>query len=290
MPKPHHKKMFGFAPRPLRVFMEDSVLRETLSVYKGRNLKEGLNNKKFHIKDTGLSYRQIAELDKGGMLGQARRESGSWRSFSLKELVYLKLIEELRKYGIQNSALSNVREAFFKKPFLEDVRNVDAPLSTAEMMIVHFFLESLVLVAINSDGDVAFFDRFHAPLTSTLESCLLINFNELTHTVMKAHGWTEPLKYRTSDFPTDESVAGSDISSVEMELLRTVRDGAYRQIEITMKDGRPALMRVRKPDLAGLHDEAELLKIIRDKSFATFNVTKRDGKVQSFQEEDTIKL
>lgn len=69
----------------------------------------------FTVADTRLSYRKIYLLDEDNLLPDSRLEEKGWRKFNYKELVYLTLIDEFRKYGLEKHQLKKVKSSFFGK-------------------------------------------------------------------------------------------------------------------------------------------------------------------------------
>ena len=87
-----------------RIIVDDSFLMAV-----GKYLQEKrsgtahinlLTEKKFTIKDTDSTYRVINHWSKLDLFDDARQgESKGWRKFSLVDMVWLKVLMELRKFG-----------------------------------------------------------------------------------------------------------------------------------------------------------------------------------------------
>lgn len=74
-----------------------------------------LNEKKYRVANTDLTYRQINSLDGNEILQDNRKEKKGWRKFSYKELIFISIIKELRSYGFIDEQFENLRDLFFKK-------------------------------------------------------------------------------------------------------------------------------------------------------------------------------
>ena len=68
-------------------------------------LVETLNNKVFRVADSPLSYRQTNALAMDRLMPDNREKKEGWRKFSLKELIYISIVYELKKYGLKHVQL-----------------------------------------------------------------------------------------------------------------------------------------------------------------------------------------
>ena len=87
-------------------FLSDASTMRFMDVQQRYGIVDILNQKRFTVSDTDITYRQINYLDKDGLLGiDARKNGKGWRNFSIKEVIYLFLIIELKKYGFTQDKL-----------------------------------------------------------------------------------------------------------------------------------------------------------------------------------------
>lgn len=73
-----------------------------------------LDRKEFSVGDTVLTYREASYINKN-LLDDTRENKNEWRKFSFKEVIYLTIIKDLRKFGIKDKKLINLKRAFFDK-------------------------------------------------------------------------------------------------------------------------------------------------------------------------------
>lgn len=77
-------------------------------------LREKLRERKYTVKDTGIPYRLInhweaSKLMPEGVLLDDRQKESSWRTFSLTEIAWLKVISRLRDFGLSLKQISKVK-------------------------------------------------------------------------------------------------------------------------------------------------------------------------------------
>src|SRR5688572_3290859 len=68
-----------------------------------------LLDKEFTSKQLGISYRKISNWDLEGLI-PFDLPSGKWHSFSFMEACWIKVIFELRKFGLPISAIKKLKD------------------------------------------------------------------------------------------------------------------------------------------------------------------------------------
>src|SRR5207244_8824468 len=75
-----------------------------------KNLRHQVNEKQFTVKDGDVTYRVINHWTAQGLLDDGREDNSSdWRKFSLKDLLWLRVLRELRRFGL---SLEMLRTAY----------------------------------------------------------------------------------------------------------------------------------------------------------------------------------
>jgi len=87
----------------------------TIQLNVSKNEEKALNEKKYRVADTDLTYRQINSLGANEIIKDKRGKKTGWRKFSYKDLVFISIIKELRSFGFIDEKLENLRDLFFKK-------------------------------------------------------------------------------------------------------------------------------------------------------------------------------
>ena len=75
-------------------------------------LLDVINEPKFYLKDIGVSGKVMNDWIKYALVDETK-EKGTWRKYTLKEAIWIKLIEELRFFGIPLKTIKNIKESFY---------------------------------------------------------------------------------------------------------------------------------------------------------------------------------
>lgn len=240
-----------------------------------------LNQKKFRVRDTSLTYRQINHLDETSVLPKDSRNQGKgWRKFSYKQLIFFEVVRELRKYGIKDGQLCLFRNAFFKS------RGQHAHLSNLALGI------ALVNIQINLvfDGEnkPVFYDdtAFHMETGIRRTSYIMININEIINAVAINLGEKES-EYRSFSSVMINALGENLLNAKEKRLMKVIRNQDYQNIKIKKASGESYIIKAEKVvDMS----EAEILRLIKEGSHHDIAIKKRDGKIQHIKKEDSIKI
>lgn len=239
-----------------------------------------INAKKFRVADTTLSYRQVNHLDNTDVLKDTRKDKKHWRKFSLKELIFLSIVKELRKYGFKEEQLKPLQIAFFSK------KNKNDMLSDFAIGIV--FIKLQISLIIDNQNRAFFFDDIGMELffKKSYKSYLKINLNEIVNEIRAKIG-KERIEYKTYGDIIASVIDDFDLNKKELEIMKLIRNKNYKSISIRKNDKNEFIIKGEKTDK---FSEKDLLKIIEEKDFVDINLVKRDGKVVSIKVEDTYKV
>ena len=75
-------------------------------------LLEIINEPRFYLKDIGVSGKVMNDWIKYALVDEAK-EKGTWRKYTMKEAIWIKLIEELRFFGIPLKTIKNMKANFY---------------------------------------------------------------------------------------------------------------------------------------------------------------------------------
>ena len=137
----------------------DNFLAQASELIKKYNLDRIYNQKKYSIANTPLSYRQANTLDKDKLLNDERESGKGWRKFSLKELVFIEIVSELKKFGIKHEQLRQLWASFFKEPENIMEPSLEPDKGDAEIAISGVLGGVEVALCLDSKGDVFYFDQ-----------------------------------------------------------------------------------------------------------------------------------
>ncbi len=268
-----------------------------LSYLKARekyNLSDLLNEKKFRVSDTPLSYRQINTLDKNNIIKDKRKSNKQWRKFSFKELVFFLLVQEVRKYGLGNEELKHLRDSFFKEP--TSLKNKKAPLdqnnkSIGEIAVSLAFSRQQIILTINNKYETDYYTLSHFLLFGNsisehnTSSFIFINLNEIVNDLLKRLG-KKGVDYKSMSSDFLENM----VSDKEKELIGILRDNDYKTIKIKKKNGEIYNIYGEKENNNKEFTDKDLLSVLKGKDFQNISIQKRDGKIVSLKAEDVYKI
>lgn len=273
--------------------LEGTTTKYLTSPEKGK-VSEFINTKVFSVADTPLTYRQINLMDTDNLLSKDRDNDKGWRKFSLKELIYIYIVSELKKFGFKHEQLSQLWMAFFKEHIAsEDKKTGEIQINkgTGEMVLGCVFGGIEITLCVDSSGQIVFYDPFnYSILYQNSKSQIHINVNNITNSLLAKYGYTQ--------IPINDSLQEAafnwnkvDMTHKEEKLLEVIRNKDYTTIEVKKKNGEVYLLHAGK-----VHDGEnnvtmnDILKMVKEKDFQDISISKRNGKIANYKIEETIKL
>lgn len=158
-------------------------------------IKSFLTEQNFRVSDTELSYRQINNLHTNRMLPENRKSNSEWRRFSIRDLVYLKLVNECRLFGMENKQLRGLKTVFYKA----EVASISKGELNVKMKVADYCLMKIIeggnlRLQVFSTGEILLTDNSDAAVKGIdqklqKKSRLDISLNEVFNCVMKDEKW-----------------------------------------------------------------------------------------------------
>jgi hypothetical protein len=259
----------------------DSLLLKHREANKKHNLTGFMNRELFRVADTPLSYRQINSLDEDKLLNDNRSDDKGWRRFSFKELVYLKVVNELKQYGFTHEKIRPIWMGFFKSHYISEMA-ISCVLARVEITLI-----------VDSNGNYSYFDPTHLALSKQAfkdglpTAYVHIDFNKLVnHALVLMREKPYDALWTTSDEYLSSVLL--NITVKERRMLDIIRNNDYQKIRLIKKDGEVSVVHAERSNSDAT--EHDFVKLLRAKDFQTVSVIKRDGKVVSLKVEETTKL
>jgi len=257
-------------------------------------LEDFINKKSFTVADTPLSYRQTNSLSRDNLLPESRERKEGWRKFSFKELIYILVVNELKKFGLKHTQLVQLKESFFGEPVIKNgVTENRTNKTNATQAIGCVFGQVEMNITIDSEGLVVYYDPLCyvnsdiSSLGAKISSSpyILISLNDIVNRFLTKIG--------KKPFPVTFSVAAishkNDISIKESELIKILRNGDYKAIRVRKKNGEISNIYAEK-EKEVKDDGDNIFKIIEANDFFDINIVKRDGKIVSYKMEESFKI
>lgn len=228
-------------------------------------ISQVLNSKDRNVKLSTVTYRQLNSWEEQGLL-IGEREGREWRRFSIMDALWLKIILELREFGLGLDKIKIAKESL--------------SYMSKECKVAMPFLEFYTAFAIGSKMPVlllVFKDGITVPANFTqykvaseyigVENHLQINLNKLLQNLFPSVD-LKP-KY-ISEIPVDVD---------EMELLAFLRLGEYEKVEIQYKNGKmqvvEGMQRINANSIIG--------EVIKEKSYQKIEIIIDNGKKVSLR-------
>lgn len=261
-------------------FLEEFIREERDAI---KLLINNLNEKRFRVASTGLTYRQINSLGSNDLLDDQRKNNKNWRNFSFKELIYLSLTKELRKYGVIDKNLKKLKTIFFSKKFSFDIHNT---------LTCAMFGEQIIAV-VDNGFNVCFYSAAQfLKFKGRTKSFISINLNEIFGEVLDRLGEYN-IQYRTEyekkakQVIIDAEKKGIYLSNKEKTILNLIRDDLYKTITVRKSNNQSFIIKGEK--IKEINEE-ELIGLIKSKDFADITIIKRDGNISNVKVEDSFKI
>lgn len=276
------------------LLISENLLIKYLLLNDELKLDEFINKKLFTVADTPLTYRQVNSLDTDKLLTNDREEKQGWRKFSFKELIYVMIVHELKKFGLKHEQLRQLWEAFFKEPTKienRQVEEIEINKGIGEIAIGCVFEQVEITLVIDSEGKVIFYDPVHYALfySSSIPQ-IQIKLNDIVNDLL-VKSKKEPIPVTWSVRQTILDSYKHDLSPKEEELLKIIRNVDYSAIRVKKKDGEITLVYAEKiRDGSNGTTTQDLIEMLNTKDFQDISIIKRDGKIVNYKIEETIKL
>jgi hypothetical protein len=76
-----------------------------------KKLRESLNDRKYTVKETSISYRVINHWGSNNILPEGVRDDSGWRKFNLIEIIWLHAVTQMRNFGLSLKKINVVRNS-----------------------------------------------------------------------------------------------------------------------------------------------------------------------------------
>lgn len=233
--------------------------------------------KRYTASDTPLSYRQINSLGGNGILKSDRKNKKGWRKFSFRELVFLLVVEEIRNYGIQDSQLKYLRDAFFKK---ENKFESDLAMIASVSGIK-------IILTFDADGKVYFHDVITADMSEdrNRKSFINVNLNAIIAGQWKKEG-RGIVEYKNSADIFGHELGKHILEEKEIKIINSVRAGNYESIKIKFQNGKVDLLEKTED----IDAKKKIVDIKKEYKFQSINTEQEGGKTVSIKRTSKEKL
>lgn len=229
---------------------------------KGSKHVNFLTERKFTIKDTDSTYRVINHWASLGLLEDSRIDpTKGWRKFSLVDMVWLKVLVELRSFGVSLEKIKVGYEAIKSK------------MTILECGVALCMMRKGINLIVFSDGYIEVIPR-----SAIMENESIGYFKETAYLVISLNNCLSRILHNRDYSPTLDTF---ELSKKEIAVLAELRAGEYDEITVKMKNGD-----VDRIDTKAKHigEIGKLSDILNKVAFGEFRISKEDGKIVLLEE------
>lgn len=205
-------------------FERDSDFGKNIAVYlmddKLKSLREILRDRKYTTKDTGVDYRTVSHWRDVKILPKSVDKQEGWKKFTLPEIVWMKVIVQLREYGFPLDKIAKARNEIEWEE-----------LKDFEVSILEYY--SAVALATTSDPYVLILPDGQAEIATTYEVLSKDFFSNQTDMLMIS--LKSILKNLGFDVPKANLL--HQLTANEEELLWSIRYEDNKEVSMHLSDG-----------------------------------------------------
>ncbi len=208
---------------------EDNVLSE---------IRKQLNERKYTVNETKLPYRVMSHWDKLGLLPDGVNSEKGWRKFNFVELIWLKVAERLRGFGLSLEKIGKIKS---------DVMEYHKKLGVYYPFEYYVFLtlatkqNPFVLVLSNGEADIG--------TSAEIQSSNLI-FGSRDTILISLKSITQEIGLK--NIPKEETLFS--LTELEADVLKGIRIEDNDEVKISIKERRikeiEKTIKVLNPDKA----------------------------------------
>jgi len=254
-----------------KAFFEEDE-KEELELYyhfaskKGKEASKMLNLKNATIKDTDQTYRVINHWSSEGLIEDDReKDSKQWRKMSIIDIVWIRIIAEMRKFGLPLDKIKYAKKQLWFSP--EYTEGKVPFFEWAVARVICRKLETYILVFADGNAYPISKESLDARNRCSFLDCYIsINLNNLVMDIFK-----------DKDFYPH--AAGFTLTEDELSLINDIRKGNFESIRIRLKDGKIEMIEATE----SINAQKRIIEILNDADFQDIEVKKKDGKIVSIK-------
>jgi len=279
---------------------------------------------RFYLKDIGVSGKVMNDWIKYALVDEVK-EKGTWRKYTLKEAIWIKLIEELRFFGIPLKTIKNIKASFYDfnqelikestsyfernadknetyRSINESNKRIQLALANKELGNLMEYLNPLsktIAQTISSNTNPVFIynndkEGFFNLGDTTLEGEEVEEKKKELEKITSTQSFVLiNMKSLITKFFNDEKES-VDINYYlglmnpkEKQLIEQIRSSNYSKITINLQEGMIVLTRAQKKDNDDIMKQ--LARLMKRGDFVDLEISARDGKIVKVNQTELIK-
>jgi DNA-binding transcriptional MerR regulator len=284
-------------------------------------LEVSLKQPRFTITDLGVTHRDATYWDKKNILPLVQSKSNTRRKYTLKQAVWIKLIQQMRSFDISLNQINSIKDSILGQEtnvyeLMQNPNVLKAVEQIAlqaghldqfkELMKTQEFQESLKPESLDMFEIIILytivFRRDISYIIISSDECFPYCFDKHKLMAENIPGFDECMKRPHIALSVSQAISqliqdwmkkewSDDISIVtneEKKILELLRDDKTEELQIFKKDNKPErVIQVSKNKSNAIKDFANY--IVRN-GYQTITVSTRKGKIVNFKNEVSLKL
>lgn len=288
-PAARRPKRPGPVAAPLPAADDGALPRQNLAgIFGVDNIEKvfGLCNqvldRRWSVSDVGVPYQWINYWDREHLLMDIEREGSSWRKFSFIDYVWIRMVCEMRSFGLSFPSIRKVKETLAAPLPVESeiaLRKTRERSSYNILLLLiaeAAFTKAPIHLLVRSDGETLLFNESHVGLYGPE----LAAFQTVPHLRVPLTGMLGEIVQRNHlDFIAPNIPL---LTAPEVEVLKHLREGQLTRLEAESAGGESTPI-ITAADYDPVGTERALLERIMLQPYAQIRYETRDGKTVAFR-------
>lgn len=245
-------------------------------------LCEQVLERRWSVSDVNIPYRWINYWDRERLLMDIEREGTSWRKFSFIDYVWVRIVCELRAFGLSFDAIRRVKETLAAPLPAEPGLSLRKTKERSSYNVLLLLVAEAVLtkapihLLVRSDGETLLFNEQHAGLYGPE----LDRFRAAPHLCVPLTGMlAEIIRRNAIDFIAPKIPL---LSAPEVEVLTFLRERQLVSLAVTAGGGEVTQV-IGGGDYDAAEAEKTLIECMMLRPYAQVQYETRDGKSVAFR-------
>jgi len=235
---------------------------------KGQDYIKKITEDRKRFTSEEITYRTLNHWTKLRLIDDARPNGKGWRKFSFVEVVWMKVISELRSFGFPNDKILSVKSSL--QNFLREEEKIENSVALQYYIgIAQIKKESSFILAFDS-GKAAFAtydDLSYSEMLRSTPNHIRVSLNEILGEILPIGNFA----------PKNDSQF--KLTKEEASLLYEIRVNQVKSITVKSSDGQISQMDIE--DKIG--PKTSLSELLSEYDYQDITLKKREGKIVSIE-------
>jgi len=257
----------------VRIIKQVELLKKFVNHPKSDEMILFVSEKKFRNDNEKISYRILTHWEKLGLIDNDRPDGKGWRKFSLIDLVWMRMIIELRNFGFPNEKIKALRDQILSTNNIQSI---------SESFLFQCYLSIAITAKLEINAFIFLDGVFE--LATLQEWATSVNLD-----MMQNHIRISINEVLSKVLPKKEFkvVKGSliELNNAEMGLLAKIRLDNFDSISIKLKDGK--IEKIESEQL--IKTDEKITDLLKESNYQDIEIKQRGGKIVSIKRKELDK-